>query len=391
MKPMKPFDISRLEGNGEQPIDPPPDSSGDQVTGLDFPPADLAAKISPENFSEWYREREYESNIRDGKHYFNGPGKVKPATDHSPSSLIQCHRKIAYRQLNAPEEQADPLGIFWSGTLFEENLVQPYLEDIFTDPNTYVTNSIWVNFTLDHGNETLRVKGVTDPVIVDPDGGPRLVTEVKSKRSVEDLDEPNPHHNAQAHCYMYGLSEKYDRAITDAVILYGSRTSLEIKPFHVQFDAEFWEDEVVDWIQTHSRYRMFGILPPASPELGWECRYCSYKHRCGESDKLYNDIGPYGLLPKFADYPKVKVREYLESHPGAKLTPTLAYTYPDLTEEYETYDWECAGCGETVDWDQVEYDPNESNGPTCPACQSRSLRGPDPSDQQPIPRGADDG
>ena len=387
MKPMTNFEIVSLEDNGESPSEPPLEALVKQEPDNHSIPTVLADKITPETFEEWYREREFTENIRDGKPYFNGAGRIKPPTEHSPSSILQCHRKIAYRQLNAPEEDGDPLGIFWSGTLFEEELIQPYLDDTFAPSDWYVTNSIWVNFVIDHDDESYRVKGVTDPVIVDEDGTPNLVTEVKSKRSVENVTEPDVHHKAQAHCYMFGLSEKYDRPITDAVILYGSRTSLEIKPFHIRFDIDFWEDEVVDWISTHSRYRTRGILPPADPELDWECRYCSFKHRCGKSDRLYDNVGPFGLLPKFTEYPKEKVREYLEAHPGAKLTPSLAYTYPDLAEEYPTYDWECHRCDGRFSWASVRFDPADPCGPTCPECDPRGLRGPDPADQNPVKGG----
>lgn len=389
MKPMNNYEPRNLEGNGTKPDNPTKDESNTRIDA-DFTPTNLVSKITPRTFSDWYREREYEENIREGKHYFNGPGKVKAPTKHSPSSLLQCHRKITYRQLNAPEESGDPHGIFWTGTLFEEELIQPYLEDLFSDSEIFVTNSVWVNFTLEDGNETFRVKGMTDPVLVNSDGVPLAVTEIKSKRSLDNLEEPNPHHKAQIYSYLYGLSEEYNRPISDGVILYGSRTTLDIKPFHVQFDREWWRNEVVDWIKTHTRYRGFGIQPTASPELGWECKYCSYKHRCGKTEKLYEDEGPYGLLPKFTDYPKEKVRDYLESHPGSKLTPTLAHTYPDLAETYDTYDWYCAECGETFEWTAVEFDLSRTKTPTCPACQSRSLRGPLPEEQQPIPGGVDD-
>ena len=58
----------------------------------------------------------------------------------------------------------------------------------------------------------LVLKGSTDPVVVDADGTPVLPTEVKTKNSLEYLDEPNEHHKAQLHAYMLGLSQKYDVA-----------------------------------------------------------------------------------------------------------------------------------------------------------------------------------
>lgn len=380
---MTKFDITRFAdnntGEGESITHPP--EQIDDATNRVAKPSKLAKEITPDSFDQWYRDREYTNNIREGKPYFNGPGKIKAPSRHSPSSLLQCHRKIEYRQLNAPEENKDPNGIFWVGTKFEEEIALPYLDELFEDPDTYVTNSIWVDFTLECTDVSLRFKGVTDPVIVDSKGEPLLVTEIKTKRSVEHLEQPDRHHKAQAYTYMYGLSQKYNRAVSDTVILYGSRNSLNVKAFHVQFDSQFWNEVVVDWARTHSRYRTFGIQPPAEPEFDWECEHCSYKHRCGKSDKLYEDVGAVGLLPKHAGYPKEKVRDYLESHDDAKLTPTLAYEYPELAEQYDTYDWQCSGCEESFEWTVVKHDPNNPNGPTCPGCESRSLRGPDPQDQ----------
>jgi hypothetical protein len=75
-------------------------------------PAEIVEQIDAEGLEEWYREREFARNIRDGQLYFSGPSQVPDPERHSPSQLMQCHRKIVYRQENAPEETADPEGIF---------------------------------------------------------------------------------------------------------------------------------------------------------------------------------------------------------------------------------------------------------------------------------------
>lgn len=345
----------------------------------------LAEEITEEAFTEWYREREVARNIREGTPYFNGPSQIKPPRRHSPSNLLQCSRKIFYKQLNAPEENGDPEGIFWFGSHFEEDVVLPFLEDVAAGRGQYVTNSLWVDFEVETSVSDLRIKGETDPVIVDEESQPLLLFEIKTKRSIENLTHPNSHHKAQAHAYMKGLSEKYDRSISEAVILYGSRTTLDIKPIHIEFDAGFWSEVVLDWAATHTTYRLDDELPPAEPEYDWECKFCPYKQRCGKELPRYSDEVPTGLLPLFNGYPREKLVQYLEAYPDAKLTPTLAHQYQDLVDEYGVYDWHCESCGKSYDWDDISWRGYVTSPSPCPACSDEGPRGlligPDPSEQ----------
>ena len=139
-------------GGDEQPLKPAVETLLDTIGSV--------------SFADWYYEREFAKNIREGQPYFNGPGRIPAPERHSPSQLLQCHRKTLYRQHNAPEEDTDPQGIFWIGTKFEEEIIVPYLAEI-TSPDEYVYNSIWVDFTCKTSVGEIRIKGETDPVIVD--------------------------------------------------------------------------------------------------------------------------------------------------------------------------------------------------------------------------------
>lgn len=244
----------------------------------------LAKAISGETFDEWYREREWAQNIRDGTPFFNGPSDPKPARRHSPSQLLQCSRKIYYRQLNAPAESDEPSGIYWFGSQLEEQLVLDYLDSVAGD-GEYIANSLWVTFNENTDVGEIEIRGATDPVIVNREAEPILLTEVKSKRTLDNLQSPNKHHKAQAHAYMRGLSEKYDREISEAVIVYVSRTTLALRSFRIDFDSEFWQEAVLDWIESHTASRLDEELPEADPVFGWECQFCSYAERCGEGQK----------------------------------------------------------------------------------------------------------
>ncbi len=363
-------------GSDEQPLQPTVETLLDAIGSM--------------SFADWYQEREFAKNIREGQPYFNGPGRIPAPERHSPSQLLQCHRKTLYRQHNAPEEDTDPQGIFWIGTKFEEEIIVPYLAEI-TSPDEYVRNSIWIDFSCKTSAGDIRIKGETDPVIVDRNSEPLLLTESKTKRSIETLESPDPHHVAQTHCYLYGLTQKYDRRITDAVLLYGSRTSLDLKAFHIEFDPWFWRQVVLDWARDHTQFRLNDTLPPATPEQPWECNVCSYRHRCGKADETpFEDVDTRGFLPRL-EYPKEKVVDYLESSDGGRLTPTLARQYPDLQDQYGVYDWVCQRCSTTYAFEKVDLtdvvngDDALVNTPPCPTCAQDHhpvpLTGPSPSDQ----------
>jgi len=347
--------------------------------------AELIEILSGNRFEKWYRERQYSENIKNGTPYFNGSGFTPEPHRHSPSKLLQCHRRIVYQKNNAPEEQSDQAGIFWIGRQFEADIVFPFLEDVAAEVGKYVRNTVWVDFEVETGVGTLRIKGATDPLIVDGDAVPIIPTEIKTKSSVAYLSSPNRHHCAQLHAYMVGLSEKYNISLTNGVLVYASRESLNMKIYHVEFDEAFWKDVVLEWADTHTEYRIGDELPPAEPEADWECEFCSYKERCGEGDRHYSNTAVTGFLPRFTGYPSQKLTDYLTTYPSAKLTPSLAFQHPELANEHGVYDWECARCETTRAWNAIEWDGDVTAPPRCPDCFAEGsishLSGPAPADQ----------
>ncbi|WP_336037700.1 CRISPR-associated protein Cas4 [Halobacterium yunchengense] len=342
-------------------------------------------RITNRAFNEWYNEQQFQSNILEGKEYFNGPSPPKDPDHHTPSKLLQCHRKASYARQNAPREGTVPEGLFWFGTEFEEQVIVPFLQSI-TTPSTYVTNSVWIDTETVHDGTPLRVRGTTDPAIVTADADPLLVTEIKTTTSLDHLSAPKPHHRAQLHAYLHALNDKYDHEVTTGLVVYGSRETLNIKAFRVDFDPSFWDD-VVTWMADQTAYEQASELPPASPERDWECNYCAFKHRCGQADTPFSDIGTDGLLPVFDGYDRDNLQEYLDAHEDrdARLTPTLAHCFPDLAAEYGAYDWSCSKCETSYGWGDVEWDGDTDALPFCPACADAgalvTLSGPEPDNQ----------
>lgn len=349
------------------------------------PTEDVVDCISQQSFATWYDERQVEQNILEGQAYFNGPSPPKDPELHTPSKLLQCHRKASYARQNAPREGSSPEGLFWVGSAFEENIIVPYLQDITPD-EVYVQNSLWVDTTISQDGTQVQIRGSTDPAIVTETADPVFLTEIKTTSSLEHLDGPKEHHKAQLHAYLYALAETNDIDKIEGLLVYGSRKTLDIRTFQIRFDPEFWE-RVVEWMIAQTEYEQEDELPPATPERAWECNYCSFKHRCGQADTPHADTGCTGLLPMFDEYDRDNLTEYLNAHAdaGAKLTPTLAHKFPDLADTYGAYDWSCPRCSETFTWNTVDWDGDTSSPPFCPNCiadgELLALSGPDPTEQ----------
>lgn len=349
----------------------------------------VAEAIKKDAFRRWYRKWEIRRAFREGDAWKETPASVKPAREHAPSGLLQCHRKTVYKTHNAPQEEPPPSGMFWVGTRIEEEIVQPFLEDIAAsagDPQIYVQNSIWVDYEIETEVGGLRFRGETDPVLCTPRGEPLLPTEVKAKQSLESVDrtdpEPAPHHRAQLHAYMRGLDGQVTHSIETGLVIYVDQTKHELVAMEVEFDQEFWDSQVVEWAASQTEYRLEDALPPAEPSFGWECSYCSFKERCGQGDGPYADLPVTGFVP-LTEYPREHVETALDAEGGASmLTPTVAHQYPDLAEEYAVADWACSVCGETIAWEAVDWDGTVTAPPSCPVCaragRFSELRGPRP-------------
>lgn len=356
--------------------------------------SDIVDTVTADTFDKWYKEREYAQNILDGQPYFNSPGYIAPEQKHSPSKLLQCQRKVYYKNQNTPAEDDMPTGILWIGSRFEEEIALPFLQDTANEihDNNYVRQDMWVDFDVNVDGTDLRIKGETDPVITDSEGAPLVVTEIKTTGYIDSKKgpnaEPSERHKAQLHAYMAGLSKSYDRDIHKGLIIYGERDSFEMAVHEVNFDEDFWEDRCLDWAQEQTEYRLDEDLPPAEPEQpSWECKYCDFKNRCGENDDNdWEDTGVDGFVP-LVEYPQSSVVDYIksESANGAKLTPMLAHQHPNLVDKFDVFDWECDHCESTYDWDRFDWDGDNMNPPSCPNCKEEHgnlpLRGPLPEDQ----------
>lgn len=367
---------------------------------------EILDNLTSTDFETWYREWNFTQNIEEGNAYFNKTGYVPDDERNSPSKLLQCHRKQVYNANNAPAEDELPKGIFWMGEQYEEEIVQRYLESFANriDENNYVQNSMWIDFEVDVGGEigTIQIRGETDPVIVDRKANPLVVTEVKNKKSLSKFEgksdpEPDPHHKAQLHAYMFGLSKSFERDVDKGIMLYGSREKHDLLPIQVDFDQDFWENQVIEWAEKQSTYRLNDELPPKDPHFSWECKFCDYAKRCGmgddppwqradepvdEPDSVdWEDIGSDGFLP-LTEYPYDPVVEYMQAHATTNitLTPTLGHMYPNLAERYGVSDWVCEDCGTQYPTYRFDWSGNTDHPPHCATCNSE-LRGPRPDAQ----------
>lgn len=325
----------------------------------------LLEALDSADFDHWQYQQDRSEQVRNGR----VPPSEDDPMEHYPSQLLKCPRKRYYADKDAPREESQPNGLFELGSYLEEEVVVPYLRQRVSGSELFVANSLWLDVELPINGNTLQFRGSTDPVFVNPGGQPVLPTEVKSKQDLSSLEEPNEHHRAQLHAYMYMLSEEYDLTITTGVLLYVGRTNLSMKVFEVPFDSGFWENEVVAWASRLTEAKVAGELPPASPEQSWECKFCAFKERCGQGELPVEDSEANGFVPEF-DYPKEAVLRALDQNPELELPPTLAAAFPSIAAEVDIADWKCPACSSRFSWETHPWD-GVSPRPGCPSCDLR--------------------
>ena len=341
----------------------------------------IVEAISSEDFGIWKKQREIQNKIESGNSILK-----KSDQTNTCSKLLQCHRKLIYRENNSPAENTVANEILWYGGHFEENLLLPYIRQKLSEKGLYVASSVYIDFSYTLEENTLQFTGVTDPVIINKKGDPILATEIKTKKSIKYTDEPSEHHVAQLYTHLLGISLKFDVKVDRGLLIYASRRSHRLKIFTVKFDAFFWERRVGSWIAEHTKYRRLNQLPPPDSEFNWECDLCSFKQRCGKGELSYENVGTFGLLDNYSGYKESQLIDYLEAH-NAKLTPTLAQQYSELGERYGVYDWYCKTCNNFVTW-KNEHANSNADELLCPSCAEintlSSLSDPTPKIQKSI-------
>lgn len=340
--------------------------------------------ISPETFRSWRQRQKYRENIKAGNHEYNMGGYDVEPRRHSPHELAQCPRKIHYREQNAPRENESPDGVFFVGTQIEEEIVEPYLDDIAEQHNLFVQNSKWVECEIETDDVgAIEIKGSTDPVICDADGDPHICTEIKSTKSLEYLDGPREHHLAQLRAYQYAISQEHGE-IPDGLLLYVDKTTLELRVYSPEFDENWFEHYVVDWAASLTEHRLNNELPPADPQQDWECDNCEFKERCGRGDSPVKAQPAEGFLP-VTEYPISAIGEYLRAHETARVSPSIAMENPEIADLYNVDPWVCRRCNAQYDWGSLEEDRSFSERPDCPDCaadgKQTPLRGPLPEER----------
>lgn len=403
------FTSSETESTPESDnTDKPEQTTATTDGGQSTTSAEDLPELSGDSFTEhWFRQTA-KRNEEENHPERNDPAHSWPIGRVEPHQLGNCQRKWFYQWLNAPKESPDPHGIFAMGHFIEEDVIEPWITELF-EPTYTIKNAIHVSVDIDtvptrefteteatDGGEThsvdipesvelnqpdnspattetdsvcVTIAGSTDPAICDPDSGDVIaLTEVKSTGSLGRITEPKRRHLFQIHAYLKSLG------IESGYLIYVDRDELlDPKVFEVTFEQAVWE-RVTEWALETLPYALNDELPPADPPEGWMCNYCEYQNRCGEGrSNLASDMGVRGFVPGLAKYPKHMVVDHLEAHSDVGLTPTLAAAYPELADDHRVKSWVCPQCDQEFDHTDDHFDSfDQQTGfetPHCPVCE----------------------
>ena len=140
-------------------------------------------------------------------------------------------------------------------------------------------------------NSDLNVMGLID-ILIEYDDGSIYIYDIKTigtwswnykfKPKYKDKAEPSLHHELQLATYGLSVIKEYDRLDGMKLVYYHKDTSdmIEIDvPMHMLVTAKTYWESIIELHKDGFPPLMEGISPVAK----WECRYCSYKNLCEET------------------------------------------------------------------------------------------------------------
>lgn len=350
-------------------------------------PEDLTNKLTAEgteSFNEYWRNNTETITATDIE-----TATKRPFGEFAGNELGQCQRRWMYEWTGAPVEEKLPYGIFETNTRIRERVIVDWLSDTVdagtvTEPeeitvsispteNTPATSETEQTATIPepsgdrttNGDSPYTVTVQSGPLIRNESDDVTIATLVKTTGNIERTTGIKYRHLLELNTLLHGLG------IENGLVIYVDRHTL-VNPriYSTTYSSEAIDD-VREWTTETAQFVVDEKLPPAEPPENWMCSYCPYEKRCGVNDSKYGGLSTVGFVAGLNAYSRQTIESHLETHPDAKLTPTLAIDYPDLADTHDVDNWYCLECEQSYEHTDSEFEtfnyPNTMT-PECPEC-----------------------
>lgn len=198
--------------------------------------------------------------------------KQKEIGRYYPSEIGSCLRKVWFSYKQPKETPKELRRIFEAG-----NILHDFVARVLQSEKNPEVELIQSEIPLRVDNLGFVISGRIDDLLLVKKDGRKVLVEVKSCKSLQYVDKPNPTYVAQLQFYMWALRIHY------GIILYVEKNTLNSKVFAVEYD-EGHAQEILERFRCLDEHLQHEKMPPPEakmkPEIAWMCRFCDWKKAC---------------------------------------------------------------------------------------------------------------
>ena len=198
--------------------------------------------------------------------------KPKKVGRYYPSEIASCMRKVWYSYRNPKETPAEVVRLFRAG-----NIMHDFVVEVLKSEKNPEVDLLWSEypFKMDMGDYV--ISGRIDNLILLRVSGKVVLVEVKSTKTLQYLEKPQPHHEMQLQLYMHATG------VHNGGLLYIERNSLNTRYFDIEFRHDIADEALKRFASLHLHLKEDKIPDPEArmkERTKWECSYCDYRVEC---------------------------------------------------------------------------------------------------------------
>ncbi|MCX8202596.1 MAG: PD-(D/E)XK nuclease family protein [Candidatus Micrarchaeota archaeon] len=189
-----------------------------------------------------------------------------------PSEVGQCLRKSWFNIKMPKPVEPEVTKVYEAGNLFHAFIV-----DVLKSEKNPEIKLLETELPLKYKIDDFEISGRIDDLIQLEHNGEKVLIEVKSTKSLENLKEPSESYVMQLQFYMHVTG------IKNGAILYLEKNTLKSKAFFLEYDPSMAESIIERFKKLHLSLKNNEVPEPEAKlnaKKNWMCSFCPYKQEC---------------------------------------------------------------------------------------------------------------
>ncbi|MFH0830177.1 MAG: PD-(D/E)XK nuclease family protein [Candidatus Aenigmatarchaeota archaeon] len=222
--------------------------------------------------------------------------KPKTVGRYYPSEIGKCLRETWYSYKFPLPTPLDRLMIFEAG-----NIMHHFVAEVMRSDKNPQVKLLESELPFKISIRDFIISGRIDDLLLVVADNRRLLVEVKSTSRIDLTNEPQPQHMVQLQLYLHALKDSHQ--VSDGILLYVEKNTLQSKAFHVKYDERLAAEALDRFSKLHNFIAANSLPFPEArirDDLSWMCRKCDFRERCFKEtpDTSLKDFTNGGLQKK---------------------------------------------------------------------------------------------